>query len=80
MWIRPSPETGIRAKVSMIGSPILRSWAISSSPLSKSPTKAPSMVSSGLSRSGSGTSGSGGGRRKRIREEISSGAVAAQSR
>ena len=64
---------GIWSKVSMIGSPISRSGAIAASPSPASPMQAPSIVSSGLPRSGSGTSGIGGGRRKRTIEVTSSG-------
>ena len=64
----------------MIGSPIARSGAISSSPASRPPVKAASIVISGTPRSGSGTSGIGGGRSRRAIEVTSSGAVSAQSR
>ena len=80
MWIRLSPATGIWANVSMIGSPSSRSGAIRRSPSASSTMQAASIVSSGLSRSGSGTSGSGGGRRKRTIEVTSSPTVWVQSR
>ena len=65
MWIRLSPAVGIHSKVSMIGSPISRRGANAASPSSWVPMQAPSMVSSGVPRSGSGTSGIGGGVMKR---------------
>ena len=67
MWLRPA--VGIWAKVSMIGEPKLaRSGANVARPVASSPMQAPSIVSSGVPRSGSGTSGMGGGVRKRTME------------
>ena len=59
----------------MIVSPISRSGANAASPSSWVPMQAPSIVSSGVPRSGSGTSGIGGGVTKRTTEVTSSGTV-----
>ncbi len=80
MWIRQRAAGGTWSKVFMIGSPISSSGVKAASPSSRLPMQAPSIVSSGVPRSGSGTSGTSGGRRKRTTEVTFSPTPAAQSR